>query len=296
MSKLSRLIGMASKALDKTSGSSSAGGTSGASGDWRSVVRSAADAITGDGRSQGAAPAQGNTSPGSRGAYTPPPAPAASASHGRYTPPPAPGSVGALAPADRQAIARYDYLMQTADPQQVEQIHREAFGRLTPEQRAHVQARMAAELPAHEQPRSADPTDLARAAARTEASRPGMLKGLLARASGRGGTGSGMGRVAGGAAIGAGAGILGAVAGGAIVTAVAGPLLAQAAGLGVDFDALAQGVDLDALAQGADLEGLAGDALSGVGDHVSGLGEQVSGFGENLGGFEIPGLGDIFGR
>lgn len=281
MSKLSRLIGMASKALDKTSGSSSAGGTSGASGDWRSVVRSAADAITGDGRSQGAAPAQGNTSPGSRGAYTPPPAP---------------GSVGALAPADRQAIARYDYLMQTADPQQVEQIHREAFGRLTPEQRAHVQARMAAELPAHEQPRSADPTDLARAAARTEASRPGMLKGLLARASGRGGTGSGMGRVAGGAAIGAGAGILGAVAGGAIVTAVAGPLLAQAAGLGVDFDALAQGVDLDALAQGADLEGLAGDALSGVGDHVSGLGEQVSGFGENLGGFEIPGLGDIFGR
>lgn len=202
--------------------------------------------------------------------------------------PPAAGSPtsaehGRLSAADRQAVARYDYLLQTADPHQVEEIHREAFARLTPDQRAHVQSRMTSELPAHEQPRSSSPADLARAAARGEAARPGLLKGLLARA----GSGRGAGRLAGGAVIGAGAGILGAVAAGAIVTSVAGPLLAQAAGMGVDFDALAEGVDLD---------GIAGDALSGVGEQVSGFGEQVSGLGDGLSGFGLPGLDDFLGR
>ncbi|CAL4860403.1 hypothetical protein MMM2322_02083 [Microbacterium sp. MM2322] len=238
------------------------------------MARSAADALIGDGR-----PA-GTTAPGGAGA------PRAAATP--LTPPPAPGgqasaSTADLSPADRQAIARYDYLLQTADPHQVEQIHQEAFARLTPEQRAHLEARMAAELPPHERPRSSSPSDLARAAARGEATRPGMLKGLLARAGG----GRGASRLAGGAAIGAGVGILGAVAGGAILTSVAGPLLAQAAGLGVDFDALAQGVDL---------EGVAGEAVSGIGEQVTGMGDQVAGFGENLGGFGLPGLDDIFGR
>jgi hypothetical protein len=274
MSKLSRLIGMASKALDKTSSTSSSSQPTGGSGDWRSMVRSAADALTGDGRSQSGSPA----APGAAGATSTPSA----APRTGLTPPAAGDSVAASA-ADRQAIARYDYLLQTADPHQVEQIHREAFARLTPEQRAHVQARMSTELPAHERPRSADPADLARAAARGEAARPGMLKGLLARA----GAGRGAGRLAGGAAIGVGAGLLGAVATGAIVTSVAGPMLAQAAGLGVDFDAIAGGVDLEAIAS---------DSLSGVGEQVSGLGEQVSGFGDSLGGFGLPGLDDIFGR
>ncbi len=276
MSKLSRLIGLAAKALDSSSSSSSASSSrqGSSAGDWRGMVRSAADALTGDGRGVPPSPAH---NPDVRSAGTPvgltPPAAGA----------PASASHSPLSAADRQAVARYDYLLQTADPHQVEQIHREAFARLTPEQRAHVQARMAAELPAHERPRSASPDDLARAAARGEATRPGLLKGLLARA----GTGGGAARVAGGAAIGAGVGILGAVAAGAVVTSVAGPLLAQAVGMGVDFDALAAGVDLD---------GMAGEALSGAGEQVSGFGEQVSGFGENLGGFGLPGLDDIFGR
>ncbi|THE06201.1 cation-transporting ATPase [Microbacterium oleivorans] len=274
MSKLSRLIGMATKALDSTSGGSASSSAPPArSGDWRTMARSAADALMGEGR----APAASGSAP----------APTARSAATSLTPPPANGapsssSSSPLSPADRQAIARYDYLLQTADPHQVEQIHQEAFSRLTPEQRAHVQARMVAELPAHEHPRSAAPADLARVAARTEAARPGMLRGLLSRVN-RGGAG----RAAGGAAIGAGVGVLGVVAGGAILTSVAGPLLAQAAGMGVDFDALAQGVDL---------EGLAGGALSDVGEHVSGVGEQVAGFGENLGGFELPGLGNLFGR
>ncbi|MCM3695866.1 DUF3106 domain-containing protein [Microbacterium oleivorans] len=272
MGKLSRLIGMAAKALDSSSSSQSSSGRADGAGDWRGMVRSAADALTGDRRAAPDARGVAPTSSGSPVGLTPPAAGSStSAENGR------------LSAADRQAVARYDYLLQTADPHQVEEIHREAFARLTPDQRAHVQSRMTSELPAHEQPRSSSPADLARAAARGEAARPGLLKGLLARA----GSSRGAGRLAGGAVIGAGTGILGAVAAGAIVTSVAGPLLAQAAGMGVDFDALAEGVDLD---------GLAGDALSGVGEQVSGFGEQVSGLGDGLSGFGLPGLDDFLGR
>lgn len=196
--------------------------------------------------------------------------------------------------ADRQAIARYDYLLQTADPHQVELVHREAFARLTPAQRAQVQARMQSELPAHEQPRSADPADLARAGARAEAQRPGVLRGLLARAGGgRGGRGA-----LAGAGLGAAGGVLAAVAGGAVMSAVAAPLLEQAMRMGIDFDQIASGIDLDQIAGGVEgfaggVEGLAG----GAGEYASGLGEQVSGIGDQLSnGFDLPGLGDLFGR
>lgn len=256
MSTFSRLIGMASKALDKNS---SGPRQDGAGNDWRGMVRGAADALTGDSRrspdAAGAAPA-----PGSR-----------SAAPG-LTPPPAGGAAPA-SPADRAAIARYDYLLQTADPHQVEQIHLDAFARLTPEQRAQVEQRMSTELPPAERPRSASAPDLARAAARTEAATPGRIRGLLSRV-GRGGAIAGVG----GAAV----GVLGAVAGGAMLSSVAGPLLEQAAGFGVDFDALAEGVD-----------------LGGVADQVSGLGEQVGGWGDQLSNVEIPGLGglgDFFSR
>lgn len=303
MGKLSKLIGMASKALDKNGGPGSGQAGQG-SGDWRSMVRSAADALTGDGRgAEQTRPADPYAAPA--GSYAPPAGPSAPpAQHrpaptgpDRYAPPPAgagrASGAASLAPADRAAIARYDYLLQTADPHQIEQIHREAFARLTPEQRAHVQARMNAELPAHERPRSTDPAELARTAARAEASRPGMLTGLLARVGGSGGRGgSGMRRLAGGAALGASVGVLGAVAGGAILSSVAGPMLDAAAG--IDFDAIGANLDVEGLAGG--VEGLAGDALGGVGEQVSGFGEQVSGVGEQFGGFDLGGIGDFFGR
>ncbi|CAI7640815.1 unnamed protein product [Penicillium discolor] len=178
----------------------------------------------------------------------------------------------------------------TADPHRIEQIHREAFARLTPSQRAHVDARMRAELPAEERPRSSSADDLARAAGRAEAVQPGRLRGLLSRTRG-----GGAAVAAGGAAV----GLLGVVAGGAVVSAVAAPLLEQAAGLGVDFDALAQGIDLDALASGVDIDALAGGAdeiLGSAGEVVSGLGETATGWGERLGDLGIPGIGDILGR
>jgi hypothetical protein len=218
-----------------------------------------------------------------------PPAP------GGYAPPPAPGSPSArpssrASAADKAAIARYDYLLQTADPHRVEEIHREAFSRLTPEQRAQVQERMNAELPTYDRPASASPEHLARAAGRTEAAKPGRMKSILARVGGVGAAG-----LAGGAAV----GVLSAVAGGAVLSAAAGPLLEQAAGLGVDFDALAQGVDVEALIGGVDVEGITGAAdgiLGSAGEAVAGAGEAASGWGERLGDLGLPDIRDLFGR
>lgn len=274
MSKLSRLIRLATDAIDAKGGSPGVRGGEGAraSTDWSGMIRGAVDAVRG-------------TDPQAQRPTAPPPASPAP------TPPaPAAGGASDVSAADRAAIARYDYLLQTADPHRIEQIHREAFARLTPSQRAHVDARMRAELPVEERPRSSSADDLARAAGRAEAMQPGRLRGLLSRARG-----GGAAVAAGGAAV----GLLGVVAGGAVVSTVAAPLLEQAAGLGVDFDALAQGIDLDALASGVDIDALAGGAdemLGSAGEAVSGLGETATGWGERLGDLGIPGIGDILGR
>lgn len=260
MGRLNRLLGMAAKALDLDDGD-------------RRDQRSAPQ----DHFSAAAAPEDRTAR---QPAYDP------------YTPPPAGASRGSMrgTDADCVAIARYDYLLRTADPHRVEQIHREAFERLTPGQRAQVRERMDAELAPGERPTSSSPGDLARAAGRTEAARPGRMRGLLSRVRGMGPAG-----VLGGAAVGA----LGVVAVGAVGSAVAAPLLEQAAGLGVDFDALAQGVDLEAIASGLGAEELTGAAegLAGsAGEAVSGLGDAASEWGQKLGDLGIPGIGDLFGR
>ncbi|WP_217180298.1 hypothetical protein [Streptomyces sp. AC495_CC817] len=222
-----------------------------------------------------------------REAHAPVHRPRPQSAHDAYAPPPA-GATARGTDADRAAIARYDYLMQTADPQRVEQLHREAFARLSPAQRAQVQDRMSAELGPGERPGSSSADDLARAAGRAEASRPGRMRGILARVPRAGAAG-----MVGGAAV----GVLGVVAAGAVTSAVAAPLLEQAAGMGVDFDALAQGVDLEGLAGGLGADGLAGAAeglVGSAGESVSGLSETVSGWGEQLGDLGIPGIGDLF--
>ena len=268
MSMFSKLAGLAQKALD-SSGSSNQRANAGHT-DWRAIARNAADTLTGDGR---------------------PATPSADATQSRRPDPSA--SPGGIDSADRAAIARYDYLLKTADPQQIEQVHREAFQRLTPAERDQIQQRMRADLPAHEHPRTSGADDLARAAARTEAGRPGFLRGLLARAGGqdsRSGGGIGRGALLAGAAAGAGiaaGGVLAAVAGGAVISSVAGPLIEQAANFGVDFDALASGIDVAGLTGGVD------EVAASAGETVSGLGDQVSGFASD---FNLPGLGDLFGR
>ncbi|QHC56122.1 hypothetical protein GSU10_11090 [Rathayibacter tanaceti] len=264
MSMFKRVLGMASKALDSKSGSgSSSSGTT----DWRELVRTAADKVTGDSR-------------------TAPPQPARPATTAR--PQDARPGQPVVSQEDRAAIARYDYLLRTADPEQLEQVHREAFSKLTPAQRAQVEARLRDELPASEQPRSSAPEDLARAATRGEANAPGFLKTMFSKPGTRGAVaGAGVGAAA-GIGLGAAGGLLAAVAGGAVISSVAGPLLAQASGLGVDFENLAGGFgDLGAF---GDITGSAGEFVSGAGEQVSGLGEQVSELGSD---FPLPGLGDL---
>jgi len=101
---------------------------------------------------------------------------------------------GAAASADEQAIARYRYMLQTAPPQTLEQAHAEAFARLTPEQRALLLQRLAAEMPEAERHASTgtlkdDPQSLARLATRAEVRQPGTLERSFAGMGGRGGIG-----------------------------------------------------------------------------------------------------------
>ncbi|PPH00791.1 hypothetical protein C5C33_17160, partial [Rathayibacter sp. AY1H3] len=94
-----RVLGMASKALDSKSGSgSSLSGTT----DWRDLVRTAADKVTGDSRSGQAQPPQ---------QYGSPRRPSARPQDAR------PGQQPVVTQEDRAAIARYDYLLRTADPE-----------------------------------------------------------------------------------------------------------------------------------------------------------------------------------
>jgi hypothetical protein len=279
MSNFQRLLNMASKALDNKGQSPSSG--SGKT-DWRDIVRTAADKVTGDSTSRPADSRPGTSQrPAAQNTQRPAGRPAHPVSH-----------------EDAAAIARYDYLLKTAQPEQLEQVHRDAFERLTPAQRELVDSQLRESLPAHEQPVSSNPADLARAAARGEAHNPGFLRKMFAKPGVRGAggalAGAGVGAVA-GVGIGAAGGLLAAVAGGAVLSNVAGPLLEQAAGFGVDFDSIAGGIEGFGLEAGDFASGLSEQA-AGLGEQAAGLGEQASELGSN---FEIPGLDglrDLFGR
>ena len=293
MSTPQRLMKMASKALDG-SGQSKASGSG--TTDWRDLVRSAADKVTGDGRNASPQPGTAHPSPSrvqdAPVHDAPVPHPHDVPVYGTPSGAPVQDAAGAAAstPEDRAAIARYDYLLKTAMPEQLEQVHRDAFARLTPAQRQQVESRLRDELPASEQPVSSSPDDLARSAVRGEAHKPGFLRGIFSKPAAAGAAGVGVGAVA-GAGIGVAGGLLAAVAGGAVLSSVAGPLLEQASGMGIDFDALG---GLEGGLEG--LEGGLGDVASGAGEYASGIGEHLSGLGSNI---EIPGLGDLgslFGR
>jgi len=349
MPDFKRLLGAAAKALGDSNSSSSssrngqpprpgAGSGSGSGTDWRDLVRTAADKLTGDGHQQqgdqrGGGPQQGQAGydqqqgqaygqqggqgygqQGQQGQQR-------QSQPGGYDPRqqgeqrrPAQQHGASGAPrateADRVALGKYDYLLRTAEPEQLEQVHRDAFARLTPQQRELVQARLTEELPAHEQPRSGSTDDLARAATRGETVHPGLMQrvfgghGRPGHSAGGAATGarqgSGAGKFAAGAAAGAGVAALGglslAVAGGAAVSSVAGPLLSGALANGVDFGGLAENFGLEGIAGlseglGGLTEGVDGIAQGGE-EYLTGLGEQVGGLGE---GFQIPGLGDLGG-
>jgi len=299
MANFNRILGMASKVIDKQlqkrgqgDGAPGNGAQRGGGTDWRDVVRGAADRLTGDDRSQQQRPQQQY----GQQQYGQAPQPQYGQPPQQYGQPQQHGS----ADSDKVALAKYDYLLRTSSPDQLEQVHHDAFARLTPAQRQQVRNRLNSELPPHEHLRDDSAGGMARAMTRGEMSRPGLIRRVLGGSN----NGSGRGRAgafAGGAAVGAGAMALGglgvAVAGGAVLSAAAGPVLAEAANLGVDFDGIASSIgDLGLGDLGADLgggfEGIAGEGeqlLGGLGEQASGLGEQASNLGNDF-------LGGLFDR
>ncbi|WP_254678240.1 cation-transporting ATPase [Curtobacterium sp. SGAir0471] len=321
MANLNRILGMASKVIDKqmqkqrAQGNGAAGnqqnphGTGGGT-DWRDIVRSAADKLTGDDRSRQQQPQQqyGQPQPQQRYGQQPqhghqqygqqPQQQYGQQQHGRAQ------QHHGQADPDKVALAKYDYLLRTASPDQIEQVHHDAFARLTPAQRQQVRDRLNSELPPHEHLRDDSSGGMARAMTRGEMSRPGLIRRVLGGSRRSGGSGGRGGAFAGGAAVGAGAMALGglavAVAGGAVLSAAAAPVLAGAADLGVDFEGIAAGLgDLGLAELGGGVEGFAAEGeqfLGGLGEQASGLGEQASGLGEQASNLGNDFLGGLFDR
>ena len=74
------------------------------------------------------------------------------------------------------AVRRYQYLLRTADPDQIERAHEQAFAQLSASERQQVLRALAATA---ETPDDASPAALARSATRLEVQQPGTLQRLL---------------------------------------------------------------------------------------------------------------------
>ncbi|MFD1715941.1 hypothetical protein ACFSBZ_15815 [Amnibacterium flavum] len=171
---------------------------------------------------------------------------------------------------DEIAIERYRYLLRTAPPETIEQVHAEAFSKLTPEQRRQVydELKQGSEPPVDDQPAS-----LARSATRAEIRDPGSMERTFGGNAARGGPSFGSM---------VGSSILGTVAGYVIGSALVSAFMPDA-GYG---DASADGGDSGDT--GAD----SGDAGSDAGGDSGGWGD--SGWGGDSGGGDFGG-GDFGG-
>lgn len=171
------------------------------------------------------------------------------------------GATGVQPPRsqDELAIERYRYLLRAAPPETIEQVHAEAFGKLSPAQRQQVLAELTASLPPYERPQSNDPRSLARAATRAEYRQPGFMERTLGR------PGTSFGAPMGGSLMG---GVVGFVVGSALVSSIIAPTYAYDAGYqdGVAAD-VGAGTDAGGFADpGAGWGGDAGFGDFGGGD------------------------------
>ncbi|TFB88974.1 hypothetical protein E3O44_04920 [Cryobacterium algoricola] len=91
---------------------------------------------------------------------------------------------------DEIAVERYQYLLRTAPPETIEQVHTEAFAKLTDQQRDLLFQRLTENSTPSERPADAEPATLAKAATRAELREPGALERTLGR-QGQGGLGFG---------------------------------------------------------------------------------------------------------
>jgi hypothetical protein len=81
---------------------------------------------------------------------------------------------------DEYAVDRYRYLLRTAPPETVEQVHAEAFAKLTPDQRKILHEQLTAAVMVEDRPADDQPETLARSATRAELRQPGTMEGVLA--------------------------------------------------------------------------------------------------------------------
>ena len=165
---------------------------------------------------------------------------------------------------DELAIERYRYLLRTAPPETIEQVHAEAFSKLTEQQRQQVLAEMTTTLPASEQPRSTDPGDMARAATRAEYMNPGSMERTLGGQR----QGPSFGSMVGSSLLGT---VAGYVIGSALVSAFMAPAFAADAGAtdgATDAAPADAGTDAGADSGWADASGAAdpGFGDGGLGD------------------------------
>jgi len=160
---------------------------------------------------------------------------------------------------DEQALERYRYLVRTAPPEAIEAAHREAFERLTPEQRQQVLQELSAAAPPNERiadPSRADPQTLARMATRAELRQPGTLERTLGGGPGLGGMFA--------------SSLLGSVVGSVIGSTIAHQLLGgfqHDAGMGNDASSDEVASD-DADAADPDSGGSGDDLGGGLGDDL----------------------------
>lgn len=178
---------------------------------------------------------------------------------------------------DQRAVERYRYLLRTAPPERIEEVHAEAFATLTPEQRRMVYDEFTRTAPTGEAPRGDDARSLAQAATRSEIRQPGFMErslggmnggGMNGGMGGRGGFGGRQGPSFGGMM---GASILGTVAGYVIGSTLMSAFLPDPS----SFDG------------GTDASGDAGDGGSGDTGADSGDGGAADG-----GGYENAGWDD----
>jgi hypothetical protein len=163
---------------------------------------------------------------------------------------------------DELAVDRYRYLLRTAPPDAVEEVHAEAFAKLTPQQRHLVFEELSQNASAADRPASDDPRTLARSATRAELRQPGFLERTL----GGGAAGSGAGRGPG----------LGTMIGGSLLGTVAGVVIGSAIA-----DMVMPGIgDL-----ASDVGGGVEEAASDIGDGFGDLGGDLGGFGDFGGDF-----------
>lgn len=170
---------------------------------------------------------------------------------------------------DELAVERYRYLLRTAPPETIEQVHAEAFAKLTPEQRQQVYRSLAEQAPPGERVDGDDPQALARAATRQEVRQPGSME----RAFSGGGAGRPGGPSLGGMFA---TSLLGSIAGVVVGSAIAQAFLPDPAA----FEAGDAGAD-------------AGDA--GAGEAGAADAGSVEAAGADAGGYGDGGYGDFGG-